>query len=104
MVMGAEEQFGNPTAEYVEVREVERVNGSKIRRPFSVVYLFCRLDRTILLVTFLANAPPHRASIIEVFEKRKVPSDARPGKFDPVINQKQETLRFENPLYTRSMS
>ena len=76
---------------------MERADGTKVKRPFSFGYLFIGLDcgSIVLLVTFLADTPPHRASIIEVFKNAKVPSDTRPSEFDSVMDQKRELLRLK---------
>lgn len=73
---------------------MERVDRSEFGGLFVLDYLLSRLDddRVFLLVAFLADHPPHRTSIIKVFENTKVPSDTCPDQFNPVVDQ-----RVENP-------
>lgn len=69
---------------------MERVDGPETDRPFSVGYHLSRLDggRVFLLGTFLTDAHPHRACIVEVFENAEVPSNTCPGQFDSATNQR----------------
>ena len=94
MIGGVQKQFNYPTAKYVEVREVECVNGSKIDRLFSFCYLLSGLDSNsiFLFVNFATDLSPHGASIIEVFENAEVPSDTCPGQFDSVTSQRTESV------------
>jgi hypothetical protein len=94
MIGGAKEQFGDPSAKDVEVCEMEGVNGPKTERHLCPGYLLSGLGcgSTTLLVPFLTYTSPHRAGIVEVFEDTKVPSNARPSKFDSAINRKREKL------------
>lgn len=94
MIGGVQKQFNDPTTKYVEVREVERVNGSKIDRLFSFGYLLPGLDSNsvFLFVTFATDLSPHGASIIEVFENAEVASDTCPGQFDSATSQRAEII------------
>ena len=107
MIGGVQKQLGNPTTKYVEVRQVERVNRSKIDSLFGFSYLFSVVDGcgVFLFVTFFANTPPHRAVVIEVFENTEVPSDTCPGQLDSATesDQRVSTFRWNRP-YTRSIS
>lgn len=97
MVGGVEKQLGDPTAKYVKIREVENIYGSKIERPFGFSYLVSGLDdrSVVLLVTFLADAPPHEASIVEVFEDTEITPDARSSKFNSMVSQRRESHGFK---------
>jgi len=82
MVGGVQKQLGNPAAKYVEVREVERVNWPKLDRFFGFSYPFPVVDGygVFLFVAFLTDTPPHRASLIEVFEDTEVSPNTCPGQ------------------------
>lgn len=94
LIRGVQKKFSDPTAKYVKVRKVEHVDRSKICRFFGFNWLLSRLydGRVFLLVTFLADRPPYRTGIVEVFENTKVPSDTCPDQFDSAINQWAENL------------
>jgi len=98
VIGGVQKKFDNPAAKYVKVREVERVDRSEFSGLFGLDHLLSWLDddRVLLFVAFLADHPPHRTGIIEVFENTKVPSDTCPDQFNPAINQWVENPRQEN--------
>lgn len=106
MVGRVQKQFGHPATKYVGVREVKGVDGSKIERLFSFSRLFPGLGgwSVVPFITLLTDTPPGGTGIVEMFENTKVPSNPCPNKFNPAINQRQETLRVENRPYTRSIS
>lgn len=87
VVGGVEKQLIDPAAKCIEIREVESIHGSKIKRLFCFSCLLSGLDNggVVLLVSFLTDASPHEAGIIEVFEDAKIAPDARPSKFDSVV-------------------
>ena len=94
---GVQKQFGNPTTEYVKVREVERVDRSKIDRPFGFCDLLSGLDSggVFLFVTFITDTPPHRAGIIKVLENTKVPPNTCPGQFNSATRSEGEKPSIE---------
>lgn len=91
MIEGVQKQLGNPTAKYVEVRKVVRVNRSKFDRFFGFSYLFPAVDGrgAFPFVAFLTDTPPHRTGVIEVFENTEVSSNTRPGQFDSTTKSDQ---------------
>ena len=79
---------------------MERVNRSKIDRPFGFSYLSSIVDGcgTFLFVTFLTNSPPHRAGVVEVFENTEVPSNTRTGQLDSAIRSGQRYKHFDGEI------